>query len=281
MTDNSKDTGRPPQTQEIEILKIITDGQMVRTGQDDDHIAELALSIAKHGLLQPIIVSPLEGGNYQLQAGFHRLEAAKRLQWKKITALIREKDTGSTKNIALVENLLRKDMTLEEESQAIVYLNDVEKLSISSICDATGKSVGWVQKRLMLPNLPEEVKIELFDGKISVGHAEVIASVEDPSVRAILLNCVMQQKLTKRQTEDLASIYKNAPSVGFAINEAVETAQKIQATEKTPQRNCDICRTRDELQNMTLLCACRDCMAWLKEMIQKSINEGKEVGKNG
>jgi len=276
MPDNLNYTGGLVSIKSIECSKIITDGQMVRSGQDDDHIAELALSIAKHGLLQPIIVTPLEDGTYQLQAGFHRLQAAMRLQWREIPAIVRTKDTGSTKNIALVENLLRKDMSLKEEAEAIAYLQNVEKLSISSICDATGKSVSWVQKRLMLPNLPEEVKIELFDGRISVGHAEVIAGIEDASVRAILLNCVLQQKLTVRQTEDLASVYAHAPNVGIAIETGVQEAEKIRTEEKAPMRNCDICRTRDELQNMTLFCACKDCISWIKEMLQEAASKKKE-----
>lgn len=254
---------------------------MVRTNQDDDHIAELALSIAKHGLLQPVIVTPADDGNYQLQAGFHRLLAAKRLQWKTIPALIRQDDTGSTKNIAFVENLLRKDMTLEEEAEAVNYLATTENLSISSICDAIGKSVAWVQKRLMLPNLPPEVRDELFEGRISIGHAEVIARIEEPSLRAIIINCIHQQGLTVREAENLAKIYSDNPTITDAIDAGLQEAQEIQAQRKGPQAPCHICSRKTDLIKMTLLHLCPDCVNWIQDLSKtpqkKEAHHGKRT----
>ena len=265
----------PRQYPEIEISKILTSGQMVRTAQDDDHITELAMSIITHGLLNPISVKPLPDGFYQLQAGFHRLQAYIRLNKKTIPALIREEDTGSTKTIAFVENLIRRDMSLQEESIAVAYLYNEEKRSISSICDLLCKSTSWVQKRLMLPNLPEDVKNELFDGKISVGHAEIIAKIEDPGTRATILNTILQQRLTVRQTEDLANLYQNSPTIGLSIVAGQEKALEIQTQERTPKRTCDVCHASTDLSQTTLIGLCPDCVNWLKEQIEETIKKGE------
>lgn len=251
---------------------------MVRTQEDVDHITELAMSILKHGLLNPITVTPLEDGKYQLQAGFHRLQAVERLGKTEISAHIREENTGSTKTIAFVENLIRRDMSLQEEAAAVEMLSTKDGLSIGSICDLLGKSTGWVQKRLMVPNLPEEVRNELFDGTISVGHAEILAKMQDPSSRSIVLNCIIQQRLTVRQTEDLANLYNNSPSVGFAVEEGIKKAEEIRNTERVPTRSCDLCHGKADLIKMTLLCACPDCIAWVQEKIQEEIKRRETNG---
>lgn len=275
MNNQDKITPPPPNVKAIEVSKIITDGQMVRESEDDDHIAELALSIAKHGLLQPIVVTPCNDGYYQLQAGFHRLLAVKRLGWKHIEAHVRQDETGSTKNIAFVENLLRKQMTLEEEVKAVSYLHNEENMSIGQICEATGKSVAWVQKRLMIPNLPQEVKDELLEGRISVSHAEIIATLDDEGARDLVINAVVQQKLSRRQTEELVAIYKNTPSIGLAIDAARETEEKISQTGKIPQRTCDLCQRYWNLADMHMLVICPTCANWIKEMLIQNQEEEK------
>lgn len=270
---NMVDRGGGADIKNVEISKIITDGQMVRTAQDDDYIIELSMSMMKHGLLQAIVVKPLEDGNYQLQAGFHRLCAAKKLKWLTIPANIREEDTGSTKDIALVENLIRRGMSLEEEAKAVTYINETEKLSISQICDLLGKSTAWVQKRLMLPNLPQEVRDELFDGKISVGHAEILGGIEDPGTRAQILNIILQQKLTVRGTQDLAQMYINAPSIKLAVEAGLEKAAEIGEDRKTPQGSCMVCNEKADLIKMTLLHLCPECIEWIREMGQREIKK--------
>ena len=275
---NQLNEGGPPIILEIPLPLIDTEDQSVREAQDDDHVVELAMSITKHGLLQPIVVEKKKDGRYQLQAGFHRLVAFHRLRRKTIPAHIRAEKTGPVKAIALVENICRKNMSLDEEVKAIAHLHLEENLSISSICDLTGKSTGWVQKRLMIPNLPEEVKKELLAGTISISHAETIGSVQQENIRNILLNQVISAKLTQRQTQELAALYLDTPTIQASIEAGLEKAKEIQNTQPYPTRTCDICQTKHPLNLINFLAICHECESWVSNTLASN---PKKEEKNG
>lgn len=246
--------------EDILVANIETEGQSVREAQDDDHVVELAMSIAKHGLLEPIVVRRTNGDRYQLLAGFHRLAAFTRLGRERIPAHIMGNAGAPVKALALVENICRKDMSLNEEVEAVAYLHASEQLSISQICDTTGKSTAWVQRRLSIPNMPEDVKRELMDGVISIAHAEVLANVEPQNVRAIVLNQAIAGKLTARQTQDLATLYMDTPTIQSAIEEGLQKAQEMEA-QKTPTRRCDIGGEITRLDMIQFVAVCPDCLA--------------------
>lgn len=272
----SQKTGEPLRVLDMPLSLIDSEGQSVRDATDDDHVVELAMSISRHGLLEPIVVEEKEDGRYQLLAGFHRLAAFHRLRKETIPASIKTEHTGPVKAIALVENICRKDMSLDEQVKAVNHLHTDENLSISSICDLIGKSTSWVHKRLMIPNLPEEVLTELMDGIISISHAEAIGNVQDSSLRRILLNQVVNQKLTARQTEDLAALYLQAPSVSYAIEAGIEKAKEIQAQQKATRR-CDIRGEIMSLENITFVAICPACLAEIHDALEaKYIEEGNK-----
>jgi len=260
----------------IDIKLIDWEGQSVRDAIDDDHVVELAMSIAKHGLLQPIVVEPKEDGRYQGEAGFHRTAAHIRLRLPTIPAHIRRFKTGPTKAIALVENICRKDMSLDEQVKAITYLSESEHLSISQICDTTGKSTSWVQRRLSIPSMPQDVRRELMDGIISIAHAEVISNVKDDSLRAILLNQCIAGKLTSRQTEDLATLYLDTPTIQSAIEEGMEKAQEIQS-QKVPTRRCDLGGEITRLDLIQFVAICPKCLDYIHRLINQDLTKKEEV----
>lgn len=242
----------------IELIEV--EGQSVRAAQDDDHVVELAMSISKHGLLQPIVVRKKDNGRYQLEAGFHRLAACLRLNWKEIPAHIREDTTAPVKGIALVENIVRRDMSLEEEVKAINFLNSDEGLSPSSICDLLGKSRGWVDQRLAIPNYPEDVKQELLDGNLSIGKAEIISKLKNDGARALVINQVISAKLTLKQTDDLIEMYLVAPSIQSAVEAGLQKAQEIQDTPKT-YRKCELCGRLREMMEIKFITVCVDAQS--------------------
>lgn len=244
---------------EIPVCRVITEGQTVRDSQDDDHVVELAMSIAKHGLLEPIVVTERDDGYYQLQAGFHRLCAFTRLRKDTIPANVRREETGSVKTIALIENIVRRDMSLKEEVAAVSHMNKEEGLSTSQICDLLGKSTEWVHKRLMIPNLPDDVKEDLMAGIISIRHAEILGAIEHDQVRATVLNATIQNKLNTRQAQELARLYMDTPTMENAIQEGIKKAQEIQA-QKTPTRSCDYCGQLQELTRITFIATCPHCI---------------------
>lgn len=257
---------------------IITEGQSVRESQDDDHVVELAMSISKHGLLQPVVVKRLANGRYQLEAGFHRLAAFCRLQRTHIPAHIKDDETGSVKSIALIENIIRRDMTLAEQVKAVNILHQEEKLSPSQICDLLGKGREWVDRRLMIPNLPEDLKQELMEGTISISHAEIIARIEDDSVRALLLNQVRLNRLSARETNDLANLYQQTPNVQEAIEAGITKAQEIQKVTSYTRR-CDVCGDISRLDDIRFPAVCHLCLDFIQRVQLE--HAAQKEGKHG
>ena len=255
--DKNALTNSETEIQDIPLEDIHTEGQSVRVAQDDDHVVELAMSISKHGLLEPIVVRDRPEGGYQLLAGFHRLAAFARLNKKTIPAIIYENKTTPTKAIALIENIIRRDMSLEEEVEAVQVLTEVEELSPSSICDLLGKSRDWVMKRLSIPNFPEDVKDELLDGRISLKVAEIISQIKEDSFRKTVLNSTILQKLSARQVDELAHIYIETPSVESAVEEGVKTAREIQSS-APPYKECYLCKRQLRVWDAKFVTVCMD-----------------------
>ena len=258
----------------IKLNDILTEGQQLRYAIDDEGIIELAMSITSKGLLEPIVVQPCDDGRFQLLAGSRRLMAFKRLKRKTIPAVIRKEDGTPIKTLALIENVVRRDMNLAEEVEAVNHLYDVEKQSPAMISDTTGKSRRWVDQRLAIPHLHKEVADELLDGRITLRHAEIINAIEAENLRSLLLNNVMQQRLTARQTKELAKIYQDTPSMEGAIEAGLKTANEISQTQ-TPTRKCDHCGEVRPLSKIILVAVCGDGCA------QPQLEEGVKDNGNG
>jgi len=259
----------------ISIETVEVEGQSVRASMDDDHVVELAMSISKHGLLQPIVVRKKDDGGYQLEAGFHRLAACSRLGWKEIPAHIRTDSTSPVRAVALVENIVRRDMSLDEEVKAVNFLNSDEGLSPSSICDLLGKSRGWVDQRLAIPNYPEDVKQELLDGNLSIGKAEIISKLKEDGTRALVINQVISAKLTQKQAGDLIEMYLAAPSIQSAVEAGMEKAQEIQDTTKS-YRKCELCGRIRELMEIKFIAVCVDAGS-CNETVIRELKEQEEA----
>jgi len=263
----------------IKTTLIDTEGQSVREMQDDDHVVELAMSIATHGLLEPIVVRRTDNGRYQLLAGFHRLAAFSRLKRGDIPAHITSNRQTPIKAIALIENIIRRDVSIIEEVNAVCYLNQEEKLSPSSICDLLGKGRDWVNRRLAIPNLPEDVKNELMDGRISISHAEIISKLDDKSARALVLNQTIQARLSARQTNELTDMYLAAPSLTEAIDAGLETFRQTQTESKT-YRKCEACRTIHRLEDIRFVCMCPECWNIVETIQLDALDEKRRADAN-
>jgi len=241
----------------IRLEQIHVEGQSVRDAVDDDHVIELSMSMAKNGLLEPIVLQIKAPGNYQLIAGFHRLTAAHRLQWASIPAHIMKSGAANIKALALIENVVRKSMSLKEECDAVSHLAENEKLSISQMCDLLGKGRTWIERRLMALNIQEDLKEPLFEGLISVGFAEELARVEDESQRKWLTSWTIQNRPPKSALQAMVDQTINNPSIQSAVEIGNETAQEIQ---KAPQflRSCGACGTQRDITEITCVWVCKN-----------------------
>ncbi len=243
---------------DVLIEAIDWEGQSVREAVNDDHVVELAMSIAKKGLLEPIVVQPKEDGRFQGCAGFHRTAAFSRLGKTHIPANIRANDNTPVKALALIENIIRRDMSLDEEVKAVAYLNTEEELSPSQICDLLGKGRKWVDDRLYIPNMPEDVRRELLDGNITIGKAEALSRLTDSGTRALVLNQVIGAKLTNKQTDDLINLYLDTPTIQSAVEEGIKTAQALQAPQPT-FRGCYCCKDVFRIEELQYIPICIRC----------------------
>lgn len=265
--------------QRIPLEEIDIEPQELARLKDDDHVIELSGSIARVGLLEPIVVETKEGGGYSLIAGFHRLAAVHRLGWKEIPAIIHERKEGeSKKGLSLIENIIRKNMSVEEECEAVRYMVEEEKMSISEICSLLNKSRRWVEVRLAMPNYPFEIREALFKGEIGVGHAEVLARVEDEGARRMLLNAAISGRLTVKEVEQMTKIYEEVPSIPEAIEAGVQAARE-KYERSGALRSCEICGKKQPFTNLRPMWVCTDqkgCLERVEE--QEGGTHGDEPG---
>lgn len=249
-------TPEPERIEQIEIKLIDVPGKNPRGVMDDDHVIELSGNIGRNGLLQPIGVKPTDKNRYELIWGFHRLAAVIRLGRETIQANIKSTNGKSTTVLSLCENLIRKNMSLEQEIDAIGKLTREEKMSPSMICDFLNRSRAWVDLRLALPGFPQKVKDALFDNLISIDKAQWIAKIESEGVRNTVLNQVIYGKLTRSQTQELVELYLSNPTLETAIQSGVETPTQIQGTSQI-LKSCARCGTLQPPENLVYVAICR------------------------
>jgi ParB family transcriptional regulator, chromosome partitioning protein len=165
----------------------------------DDAIEELAKSITRHGVIQPIVVRQFQG-HYQIVAGERRWRAAQRAQIHQIPALVRDFTDAETLEVALIENIQRQDLNPIEEAEAYKRLSDDFGHSQAALAAIVEKSRSHVANMMRLLDLPLPLRDLLIEGKIQMGHARALLSSDD-AVRLGVL--VVKQGLSVRATEAL------------------------------------------------------------------------------
>lgn len=247
---------------EIPIAAIEIGAQMIRHDQHDDDIQELAGSIARRGLLQPIGVCPGSEGRWQLLWGSRRLAAHQRLARSHILARIC--DACATEDViatASVENLLRRDLTLAEEIDAVRRLTG-EGLSPAQISDLVGKSRNWVDRRLAFDSLAPGIRDYVLAGDLPLGHAEALGLVEDPGTQNYFLHYCLQNRPSLAALRATLEAVKNTPTFGQAIEEGTAIAQQTLAA-PTVHLPCHACDEPKPLDALVIVRVCGDCAAAL------------------
>ena len=175
-----------------------------RTYFDPKYIAELADSIKKHGLLQPILVRPISGSAdmYQIVAGERRWRAAQKAQLHEVPVTIRDLDDAQVLQIALIENLQRQDLNAIEEAKGYQRLMDEFGFSAEDVGQGVGRSRSHVANMVRMLGLPESVQNMVVEGALSAGHARALISAQNPT---LLAQEVASKGLSVRQTEKLAA----------------------------------------------------------------------------
>ena len=168
---------------------------------NEEALAELAASIAEHGVMQPVIVRPLAGERYQLIIGERRWRASQQAGLEKIPALVRDVDDLTSSEMMLVENLQREDLNPLEEANAYKRLTVEFQLTQEEIARRVGKSRPFIANSLRLLQLPGEIQDLLSRGLLSAGHAKVLLGLDGGAKQSALAQQIVARKLSVRDTE--------------------------------------------------------------------------------
>ena len=210
-----------------------------RTRMDDGSLAELAASIKSQGIMQPVLVRPIDtsasGARYEIIAGERRFRAAQLAGLDEIPVLVREVDDQNAAAMALIENIQREDLNPLEEAQGIARLISEFSFTHEQAAQAVGRSRSAVSNLLRLVNLAQPVQTMLMAGDIDMGHARALLAV-DAASQIALANQVIAKRLSVRETEKM---------VARALEE--QNAPPVAARQK--EKSGDIVRLEEELSD--------------------------------
>jgi len=233
MKENVREINNNEEIIDIDIEKISPNPNQPRIHFSDHRIAELAQSIQKHGVLQPIIVKPSQDG-YILVAGERRLRAVKKLGKKSISAVIRNYQPKYLAELALLENLQREDLNPIEEAAAYKLILEKTNITHAEMADKVGVSRSHITNMIGLFKLPNQAINDLKDHTITMGHARVLSKIKDDAYLLKLLERVKNENLSVRELERIVKTksHKSSkiPILESYINKNYEL--NIKATKK-------------------------------------------------
>ena len=192
-------TGSP---RKIAVEKLTPGKFQPRRRFDDEAIAQLADSIAQHGVLQPLLVRPLSASMFEIIAGERRWRAAQKAQVHEVPVVVQELTDKDALEIALIENLQREDLTALEEAEGYARLMEEFGHTQDQLSVQLGKSRSHVANMLRLLKLPQGVKAKLQNGTLSAGHARALIGAKDADAIA---QTIVARGLSVRQTEKLVA----------------------------------------------------------------------------
>ena len=210
------------QIQDIELSKIKPNSFQPRHQFSEESIHELASTLDKDGLLQPIVVREKEG-NYEIIAGERRLRAAKQLAWTKIPAIVNNIDDSQAASLALIENLQREDLNPIDEAQAYSNLMKLNNLTQTTLAQNIGKSQSYVANKLRLLKLTPKVQSYLASGEISPRHGRCLVGLSEKD-QGRVLDEILANNLNVSDTE---KIVKNVDQ--YFAGKKVKDKEKEQA----------------------------------------------------
>jgi ParB family chromosome partitioning protein len=232
MTDAPAPAGAPSS---LALSRLQAGKYQPRTRMDEGALNELAASIKTQGIMQPVLVRPLDGERYEIIAGERRFRAAQLAGLEEIPVLVREVDDQAAAAMALIENIQREDLNPLEEAQGIARLISDFDFTHEQAAHAVGRSRSAVSNLLRLVNLAQPVQTMLMAGDIDMGHARALLSV-DNAHQIALANHVVSKRLSVRETEKL---------VARALEEQASSATLPRQKDKPG----DIVRLEEELSD--------------------------------
>lgn len=218
--------------QRIAVEKLHPGKYQPRTEMDETALGELAESIKKQGLLQPIVVRELEENRYEIIAGERRWRACQLAGMEEVPVILRQVDDETAMAIALVENLQREDLNAMEQARAMHRLTTEFALTHQQVAELLSKSRAAVSNYLRLLNLCSEVRRMLEHGDLDMGHARCLLILEEEQQRQVA-QLVLAKSLSVRETEALVARVKSGvslePKSKAIVDIPSEVSEQVQA----------------------------------------------------
>jgi ParB family chromosome partitioning protein len=209
--------------EDLQITKIKYSSKPLRTNLLG--VEELVSSIRTNGLLQPIVVRPVDS-YFEIVAGNRRRKACEILRWKKIPCHVVDLDDKQAFETSLVENLQRETLTPTDEAQAYkAYVTDFGWGGISELAKKIGKSPSYITKKIKLLDLPEDVINSLAGHSLNSSVAEELCSLKDPSKQSELADLIIRRHLSMRKARELVNQYRDDNS-HFSLDSNIEHSQR-------------------------------------------------------
>lgn len=211
---------------EVLLAQVHPNPNQPRTNFKPEEIEELANSIKRHGLLQPILVRKT-GDGYEIIAGERRWQACRSLGMETIPVRFWLADDTEAFEAALVENIQRSDLNPIEEAYGYKRLMERKGMTQSEVAQTVSKGRSTIANALRLLDLPEEAQQLLFEEKITAGHARAILSVPTLEGKKSLTNKLMEEKLSVRETEAIARLLAGREKAASTPSSRVPTPQSF------------------------------------------------------
>ncbi len=174
---------------------------------EDESLGELADSIKRYGLIQPIVVAKKEG-YYEIIAGERRWRACKKAGLKDIQAIVRDNDVRKNKEIALIENIQREDLNAVEKASGIKLLMDEYSLTQQQVSEILGKSRSAIANTVRILNLDNRVLELAKEGKLTEGHCRALLAIEDGDKQLEMANRIIEKGSNVREVEEKTQVKK-------------------------------------------------------------------------
>ena len=220
IVDNMPES-KPEAKTTIKISRITPRGDQPRKSFDDNALQVLADSIREHGVIQPIVVRELGvlDDNYEIIAGERRWRAAKMAGLDEIPAVIMTGDELKVAEVALIENVQRKDLNPIEEAMAYKALIERFGLKQEEVAQQAGKSRSAIANMLRLLELPDEVLVMVQEEKLSMGHARALLGLNDEEKMLPLAELTVEKELSVREVEALVRKHNIIPEETVEVPE--------------------------------------------------------------
>ena len=196
--------------QNLKVIEIEPNRKQPRRKFDEETLEELAESIKKYGVIQPIIVTKKENF-YEIVAGERRWRASKKAGLTEIPAIIRQDDEKMNKEIALIENIQREDLNPIEKARGIKSLMQDYQLTQQQVADILGKSRSGIANTIRILNLDERVIELVLEGKLTEGHCKALLTVEDKEKQYQMALYMIESGDSVRTAEKKMKLRKNMP----------------------------------------------------------------------